>query len=178
MWKKMNIPDQVIQENIVHYRQSEQKINATGKDFGIAWNWSAFFFNLLWLVYRRCYKWAVLSWLGLIVVSGILGAISGGALAGILPLVYCVLFGLFGDSLYFYAIREKIYKSKQKGLSDVDIINKTKPSWMPVIVVAVIEIVIGILFATLFAALFALILSVFGGMEMSLLPIMTTPVII
>lgn len=178
MWKKMNIPDQVIEKNIVHYRQSEQKINATGKDFAVAWNWSAFFFNILWLAYRRCYKWAILSWLGLVVVSGILGAISGGTLAGILPLIYCVLFGMFGDSLYFYAIKEKIYKTKQKGLSDIDIINKTKPSWLPVIVVAVIEIVVCFVFATLITALFALIFSAFGGMEVSLLPSIANTIVL
>lgn len=167
MWKNMNIPDQVIDNNIGHYRKSEETIRNSGKLFAPSWNWSAFLFTLYWLVYRRCYKWAAIIYGGLIVASGVLGAISGGILSTLLPLAFWVCSGLFGDSLYFYAIKEKIYKLKQSGLTDIDIINKTKPSWTPVIIILAISIGLGILFAILMATLFAAIFAGFSGMANS-----------
>lgn len=163
MWKNINLPDQVIEKNINHFRISEQKIEQSGKTFSPSWNWSAFLFGLYWLVYRRCYKWAAIIYGGLILVSGVLGAISAGLLMPLLSLAFWICIGLFGDSLYFYAIKEKIYKLKQKGLSDNQIIEKTKPSWIPVIVIFAISIGLGIIFTLILGSLFA---AMFSGATM------------
>lgn len=165
MWKNMNIPDQVLDTNIEHYRKSEEVIRNSGKLFAPSWNWSACLFTFAWLVYRRCYKWTAIGYIGTIILSGILSAITGGLLAPIVPLAIWILMGLFGDSIYFYAIKEKVFKLKQNGLDDASIISKTKPSWLPVIVILAITIGISILFAILAATLFAAIFAGFAGMS-------------
>ena len=166
MWKNMNIPSQVIDQNIEHYQKSMQKIQTSGKTFAPAWNWSACFLTLYWLVYRRCYKWAAITYVGTIVASGILGFILGliglGFLAGFVPIAIMVAFGLFGDSLYFYAIKEKIYKLKQAGKSDEEILSKTRPSWIPALIlfgiimgISLICVIGIVLFGVGLAALFS-----------------------
>lgn len=165
MWKNMNIPDQVIDSNLGHYRKSEELIKNSGKLFAPAWNWSACLFTFGWMVYRRCYKWAAIAYVATIVLTGLLSAISGGLLAPILPLAIWILMGLFGDSFYFYAIKEKIFKLKQNGLDDASIIAKTKPSWKPLIIVIAIVIGLGILCAILSATLFAALFAGMAGLE-------------
>ena len=90
-----------------------------------------------------------------------------------MPLAFWICSGLFGDSLYFYAIKEKIYKLKESGLDDATIIAKTKPSWTPVIIILAISMGLGILCAilaaTLFAAIFAGFSSMSSGFEMAML---------
>ena len=48
-----NIPDIVIKENIEHYVKADAKSN--GREFFPIWNWSAFLFGSLWLIYSRCF---------------------------------------------------------------------------------------------------------------------------
>lgn len=163
MWQNLKVPDQVIDQNIPHYRQSEQKIASSGKTFAPAWNWAACLFNIYWLIYRRCYKWAAIVYGGMIVASGVLTGITGGILGLFMPLIILVVSGLFGDSLYFHAIKEKIYKLKQAGTSDSEIIDKTKPSWKPVLIVAGIVIGIGIIMGIIMAVLGAAIFAGIGS---------------
>ena len=162
MWNNIGIPDQVIDQNIPHFRESEQKIKASGKTFAPSWNWAAFFFNIYWLIYRRCYKWAAIAYGGMVVASGVLTGITG-ILGVLMPIIIMVVSGLFGDSLYFYGIKEKIYKMKQAGSSDSEILDKTRPSWKPVIIVAAIALGIGILTGILIALLGAAIFAGFGS---------------
>ena len=156
MYDKQNIrlPDEVISSSIGYYR----KIDATNPNGGIftSWNWSAFLFTTYWLVYRRCYKYAVLSVIGTFILSSVISticiAIDMPDMASITNLIVYFLYGLFGNSMYINGIKEKIFNLQAKGLSDIEIIEKTRPSWTPPL----------ILFGISFAMSIGMIMHIFG----------------
>ncbi len=70
----------------------------------ISWNWSAFFLNVQWALYRKL--WGVAA-SGVFVgagVHGILGAYMPAA-SGVFPLVFMATFGVFGNYLYYRKIK-------------------------------------------------------------------------
>ena len=91
-----------IQKNVRYYGNKFAQINS---EIGLTWNWSAFFFGLFWMLYRKLYTagliYVAIHWL----VNGILGAIieieDAIALAEIL---LHVLLGIFSNRIYKYHI--------------------------------------------------------------------------
>lgn len=155
--QSIRLPDEVIESNIGYYRNLEAR-NPQGGIF-TSWNWAAFFFTTYWLIYRRCYKYAVLSWIAVFILSGIATTICTllemPDMTYFLSLITYICYGLFGNSLYLNGIKEKIFNLQTKGLSDMEIINKTKPSFVPP------AILIGISFFSAFlfiGAIFGLVL--------------------
>ncbi|MBD8048147.1 MAG: DUF2628 domain-containing protein [Clostridium argentinense] len=79
-----------------------------------SWNWCAFFMSSYWLLYRKMYLWGFVT----IVVNfvSIGGIVIGETI--IPPLVLSTLLGIFGNSIYYNHAKEKIYKVKEKNLSE------------------------------------------------------------
>jgi len=68
---------------------------------GIGWSWSAFFFQALWLVYRRRFAWAVIIMLLPGAVDYLMPVVSG-----FLSLPAVIAIGVFGKSVYLrHALR-------------------------------------------------------------------------
>lgn len=102
------------------------------KDLFSSWNWAAFFFGWIWLVYRRAYKEAFGSFL---VSSSFSSSVLGNAIhidlwasdyfeldfyaffltAGFIVLYFCV-HGLFGDAVYIHSLRRQLYKNHSQNL--------------------------------------------------------------
>lgn len=126
------------------------------KDLFSSWNWAAFFFGWIWLVYRRAYKEAFGSFLVSFSVSSsvLVNAIAIDLwmsdffeldfyacflTAGFVVLYFCV-HGVFGDAVYLHSLRRQLYKKPEKNL---------KPNiwialgWVLAIVLLLILVVLG-----------------------------------
>ena len=98
-----------------YYQAQFEKI--TPKKQYAGFNIAAFFLGVVWLFYRKMYRYGFMS-IGLIVVIGmveiILGIESSGANIGL-----AVAFGMFGNTLYKYHVDQQIAKIHQLGSGSV-----------------------------------------------------------
>ncbi|MCL2325875.1 MAG: DUF2628 domain-containing protein [Proteobacteria bacterium] len=81
-----------------------KKWNAAGSGFNIG----AAFFNVLWLVYRKMYKYAILTFLGLGVLTAITWNVPDVVDRAINVAIF-VTFGMLGNKIYrqwFLAVKE------------------------------------------------------------------------
>jgi hypothetical protein len=70
-----------------------------GGGFALSWNWSAFFFGPIWMLYRRLYFWAILAFL----VEWIPG----------FNLLIWIAVGSTANYLYFRHVQSRILELKQ-----------------------------------------------------------------
>ena len=99
-----------------YYQAQFEKI--TPKKQYAGFNIAAFFLGLVWLFYRKMYRYGFMA-IGLIVVIGmveiLLGIESSGANIGL-----AVAFGMFGNTLYKHHVDQQIAKVRQFGNSNVN----------------------------------------------------------
>ena len=99
-----------------YYQAQFEKI--TPKKQYAGFNIAAFFLGVVWLFYRKMYRYGFMA-IGLIVVIGIveifLGIESSGANIGL-----AVAFGMFGNTLYKHHVDQQIAKIRQFGNSNVN----------------------------------------------------------
>ena len=98
-----------------YYQAQFEKI--TPKKQYAGFNIAAFFLGVVWLFYRKMYRYGFMA-IGLIVVIGIveifLGIESSGANIGL-----AVAFGMFGNTLYRHHVDQQIAKIRQLGSGNV-----------------------------------------------------------
>ena len=99
-----------------YYQAQFEKI--TPKKQYAGFNIAAFFLGVVWLFYRKMYRYGFMA-IGLIVVIGmveiLLGIESSGANIGL-----AVAFGMFGNTLYKHHVDQQIAKIRQFGNSNVN----------------------------------------------------------
>ncbi|OOW13098.1 DUF2628 domain-containing protein [Acinetobacter sp. MF4640] len=99
-----------------YYQAQFEKI--TPKKQYAGFNIAAFFLGLVWLFYRKMYRYGFMA-IGLIVAIGMveifLGIESSGANIGL-----AVAFGMFGNTLYKHHVDQQIAKVRQFGNSNVN----------------------------------------------------------
>ena len=99
-----------------YYQAQFEKI--TPKKQYAGFNIAAFFLGVVWLFYRKMYRYGFMA-IGLIVVIGMveifLGIESSGANIGL-----AVAFGMFGNTLYKHHVDQQIAKIRQFGNSNVN----------------------------------------------------------
>lgn len=99
-----------------YYQAQFEKI--TPKKQYAGFNLAAFFLGVVWLFYRKMYRYGFMA-IGLIVVIGmveiLLGIESSGANIGL-----AVAFGMFGNTLYKHHVDQQIAKIRQFGNSNVN----------------------------------------------------------
>ena len=99
-----------------YYQAQFEKI--TPKKQYAGFNLAAFFLGVVWLFYRKMYRYGFMA-IGLIVVMGmveiLLGIESSGANIGL-----AVAFGMFGNTLYKHHVDQQIAKIRQFGNSNVN----------------------------------------------------------
>lgn len=97
----------------------------------IRWNWAAFFFNFLWMAYRRMYFYAFLViWIQFFLLKDVfknvyhyaislnqVSPISGSIISLVIwaicvSLFTCVFYGLFGNTLYIHHMKRKVSKGR------------------------------------------------------------------
>lgn len=72
----------------------------------ISWNWATAFTSWLNLFYRRCWGWALLTWL----ISGLCTLIPGGPIVGYV--VFFIIMGLAGDRIIYSRYNRTIQKAR------------------------------------------------------------------
>ena len=91
-------PEEFAEERRLFLGQNEvyyEKKFAQLQSGQLTWNWAACCLTSFWLIYRRMYLWGYLSLLGQIILAAILAYAWPVA-----PLLFCILFGMFGNNIY------------------------------------------------------------------------------
>lgn len=122
------------ERNRDYYLERFARFDARGKP-GISWNWPAFFFGYMWLLYRNMWAYAAaylgvvwtLMWLegdptrfdGLLFPPGmLLNAIFNEDYVVVSDLLYCVLgyiaFPLWANALFYLHVRRRAVKLKER----------------------------------------------------------------
>ena len=115
-----------IKRNIEYYLDAFKKLDE-GRS---SWNWAAFFFQGMWMFYRKMYLYGIFSLLidcsvfFLITSSHSVSAVFG--LSTVFNFAYKCLYGYFGNRIYYSVVKERIadgyhfmdqYKSTSKSLA-------------------------------------------------------------
>lgn len=114
--ENMSLTDQEIiyfvRENPYKYLSKFKKFNIAGVDhFTPTWNWSAFLFSDPWLLYRKLYFWALITF--------ILSLIPG------INIIVFVLWGICGNYVYYKHVKKKILALKTSNpYYDVHVLSK------------------------------------------------------
>lgn len=144
--------------NADYYLQAWSAVDPNGGLQALRWNWPAFFLNVLWLLYRRMYKYFWISLAALFVGGMAEGAIE--ALMGIPPgpqwfdlvinLGVACFFGAFGTWFYYRHTAWTIAQTKAHHTSAEAIVRAggVRPLW-PWLILGT-AVVLGILSAIIF----------------------------
>lgn len=83
--------------NSHYYIQQFSKFNITGREkFCLTWNWSCFGFTFLWMLYRKMYLNAVLTFV-IFCIPGV-------------NIILHIAAGILGDYLYYSHVKQKIHE--------------------------------------------------------------------
>jgi len=97
-----------IGKNADKYLRKFKKFTVGGVDkASITWNWPAFFFGFLWMLYRKLYLWALLAFV--LPIIPFLPSYSG--------LLIMIVWGMTGNYIYYKHAKKKILKLKTDQLS-------------------------------------------------------------
>lgn len=83
-----------------------------------SWNWAAFFFNVLWLFYRKMYVYGFIGVISLLIIGEILDATGQNVSIGGLAIGYAL--GLMGNNIYLYKMISNIRQQSQRSQSDLE----------------------------------------------------------
>lgn len=84
-----------------------------------SWNWGAFLFGLLWMLYRKMYFYTLIA-VSILCGIGIMESFIGitDVFDALLSFIFCLLFGMFGNYLYRRYTENKILRIKREGTED------------------------------------------------------------
>ena len=101
-----------------------------------SWNWCAFLFGPLWMLYRKMYAYGIV----LFVLNELLGFVAGG-----LSLLVSIGIGIVGNYLYMKDINNRTDKAldMQPEEREAFIQKNSGTSWIPVIVIAAVSVALG-----------------------------------
>ncbi|SNZ09692.1 Protein of unknown function [Persephonella hydrogeniphila] len=110
-WEKYRI---FIGDRADYYIEKFKKFEETGSV--LSWNWAAFFFGLLWMLYRKMYLYSAIF---IILVLFFIGALvyfnlyNNLVMFGIQLWLY-VGFGAFGNYIYYTYVESKVSKIEKE----------------------------------------------------------------
>lgn len=101
------------------------------------WNWAAFFFSTVWMMYRKMYVFGGAVWLA----SNLLSAIGLGSLG----VVISIAMGVLGNYLYMKDINNRVDKAMdmQPEERELYIQKNSGTGWVGVIVLFALSMVLG-----------------------------------
>jgi hypothetical protein len=105
--------------NAEYYLQGWANVKPDGDIQRLRWNWPAFFLNIVWLLYRRMYRYFWIGF-GVLVAVAIFEEVATPLLSIGTPnyvnfslnLTIAYYFGSFGTSLYYRHAAEEIRRTK------------------------------------------------------------------
>lgn len=144
-------PDEIstfIGTNSHYYLQQFSNFNRTGVDrFGPTWNWSCFAFTFLWMLYRKMYLLAALTFV-VFCVPGV-------------NIILHIVAGVVGNYLYYGHVKQKILEIRsiplQQNFNSVLQAQGGVHRW-----VITVGVIIGIIMTILFAVFFSTMMAFMG----------------
>ena len=128
-----------------------------------SWNWPAFFFTLVWFLYRKMYVYAAILFGFNFICSAVFSALDLEGLANLINLGVMVASALLANQLYIKNNIKKINQLK-KSIPNIssDTLERTLQSnggitWVPVIIVSVLYFLFILIFAIFFTSLLGLL---------------------
>jgi len=120
------------EKNTVYYLEKFQRFDQQASGLKASWNWSAFLFSGLWLLYRKIYLWFFVYWLlgatlvGLVIFNA---ADSSKAFDIIvyITLAFHIICGIYGNFIYYKQVNKKIEAAKLT-LNDNELLEQTLSS--------------------------------------------------
>jgi hypothetical protein len=112
---------------------------------GISWNWAAFLFAPLWMVYRKMY-WQALAFMAVVFLSdAILHLTYGHAIdqniAHLLATASQVVIGVMGNQIYRLHVQKQVIRFRQRYADSVDretaLRKAGRPKWSTVALYAI-----------------------------------------
>lgn len=104
--------DRALSEEEDYYVKAFKRLDETGKH---TWNCAAFFFGGTWMLYRKMYLYFICLHILLWIAGVFFGVIVFGAgsqhmkaFGWLIEICVHLLFGYFGNSLYYASVKEKI----------------------------------------------------------------------
>lgn len=133
------------QRNTEYYKESFKKLE---KENQLTFNFAAAFGNVLWLIFRKMYGWAILVTLANAVIQIPMRMLSSTSspsmLSGISILSFLIWFsvlGFFGNTLYYKHVKSQI----SKGYAKMPDYNPIDPIWSFIGVGILVPFFVGIL---------------------------------
>lgn len=144
-----------------YYLQAWQKVDPGGGLQALRWNWPAFFLNVLWLLYRRMYKYFWMTFAALIAIGAVEGIVE--AILHIPPglhwfdivinLAVACFFGAFGTWFYYQHAMWSIGQTKAYHTSPEAIARAGGVRWLWPLLILGAAVVLGFLAAILMPGL-------------------------
>ena len=138
----LRIFDRWNKRNVEYYKESFEKLDGNKLTF----NFAAAFGNVLWLIYRKMYGWAMLVTLinaGIQIFMRMLPS-TPSALSGISILSFLIWFlgfGFFGNTFYYKHVKSQV----SKGYAKMPDYNTIDPIWSLIVFGVVVPCLLGIL---------------------------------
>ena len=155
---KIILPESVLGKNARYYKNIESR-KETGLMFP-SWNWPAFFFGHVWLIYRRCYLGAFCGYLIhvaiLFFLSFAIYEIDNSFIEFLVGCAPGVFFGIYGNALYYIFMNKKLqklnmlYPDKEQYVTQ-KCLPSSVPVWVYFGVLFVILLVVSIIFGLMIA---------------------------
>ncbi|MCL2818376.1 MAG: DUF2628 domain-containing protein [Actinomycetia bacterium] len=118
--------------NADYYIPRFQQMEASGSP--MSWNWSAFFFGLFWMLYRKMWLYALIAWAVLFVLELV------PVIGQIVPFVAWIGLGLFGNFIYKKFVEEELAKAAPLAPAErkAQLAARGGISWIPAIIAGVL----------------------------------------
>ncbi|NPA16304.1 DUF2628 domain-containing protein [Persephonella sp.] len=106
-WEKYRL---FIGKNADYYIQRFKKFEETGG--ALSWNWPAFFFGIVWMLYRKMYLYGLIAFLAGGILGMMIAVMSPGnmLLAAGVQLWLMIGFGAFGNYIYYYFVKNQVQR--------------------------------------------------------------------
>lgn len=97
--------EKAINKNVGYYVKAFKRLDETGKN---TWNWAAFLFGPAWMLYRKMYLYGTIFYMIFGTIQNVVVSTGSVFLAFFFVLGIRILYGYFGNSLYYRIVKERI----------------------------------------------------------------------
>ncbi len=115
-----------------YYLNRFASFDGKGGLFHPSWNWAAFFFSAIWALYRKLYMaFFVMAFFLIFVGLGVLVHVlalnlSLLALDALIPPLCMIIFGAYGNALYYKRTKREITKAQARAEDDQQLLSQLK----------------------------------------------------
>jgi len=114
----MNLYEATLGErNRIYYLTKFEQYDQKGSGLKASWNWPAFFFSYIWVLYRKMYGW-FFAYLGIFLLAMFLEIAGFAWWPSITITLVWITFTIYANSLYHNNIKNKITAAQENVKDD------------------------------------------------------------